>query len=79
MKKLTELVGNTPMVVLDKMMPKEGVTLLAKLEGTNQGLREAGRHRVDGRSKDEPDDDRRNQCERQASKEHLGRAFHDDF
>ena len=48
------------------------------LEGADQGLREPCHHCVNGRSQGEPDGDCCNQCERQASKEHLRRVFHED-
>ncbi len=35
--KLTDLVGNTPMVNLQRLCPKPGVNLYVKLEGTNPG------------------------------------------
>jgi S-sulfo-L-cysteine synthase (O-acetyl-L-serine-dependent) len=35
--KVTELIGNTPMVTLDNLCDKPGVNLLVKLEGTNPG------------------------------------------
>ena len=35
--KLTDLVGNTPMVRLGKLCPNEKVKLFVKLEGTNPG------------------------------------------
>ena len=37
MSKITDLVGNTPMVKLSKLNPNPNVTIYAKLEGTNPG------------------------------------------
>ena len=37
MSKITDLVGNTPMVQLSKLNPNPNVTIYAKLEGTNPG------------------------------------------